>query len=396
MTGKSPKTKPSSPTGLYLHIPFCHARCGYCDFVTFTGKEDRIDQYVSDLCKEITMASSPAVVGGGQTLDKVGPPPVAVGGDVSKITTIFFGGGTPSLLSPAHVQKILDSARENFDISKDAEISLEANPESVTFDKALGWRNAGVNRLSIGLQAYDDRLLKAADRLHSVREFEDAFHACREAGFENINVDLIYGLPKQSFEDWKNTIQRTLSLRPEHLSMYALKVEEHTPFHAAGISINDDLQAEMYEWARTALVENAYAHYEISNFALPGKECRHNLIYWRQDNYLGLGVGAVGCMNAVRWENHKNLADYGKDISNGKLPRVSEEILSFETQRFERLMLGLRLREGLLWDERDPVYLAERDELRKKNLLEHTAQGLWRIPDAAILLTNQVLQPFLK
>lgn len=362
--------------GLYLHIPFCHARCGYCDFVTFTGKEDRIARYVDELCQEMAL--------------------YAPKGDIpSPLTTVFFGGGTPSLLEPEQVGVILDAARRHHGLTPDAELTLEANPESITLEKAKGWRAAGMNRLSIGLQVFDDALLKAADRLHTVDQFVQAYRNARKAGFANINIDLIYGLPTQTLDNWKDTLRKTVSLRPEHLSMYSLKVEEHTPFAASGVTVNDDLQAQMFEWARQFLVEKGYGHYEVSNFALPGYECAHNLIYWRQEDYLGIGVGAVGCEAGSRWENHKNLQDYSRDIAAGRRPILQHETLNEETRRFERLMLGLRLREGLEWDEVHPERLRERARLETQHLLERLPSGRWRVPDHAVLLTHQVLLPFL-
>ncbi len=362
----------NSPLGLYLHIPFCHARCGYCDFVTFTGKEDQRDRYVTALCQEIhAYPSQPA-------------------------STVFFGGGTPSVLEGSHISQMLHTLQAHFALDPDAEVTMEANPESITPEKLDAWRKAGVNRLSIGLQAYEDGLLKAMGRLHTVQEFETAYQAARAAGFDNLNIDLIYGFPGQTLEAWKATLSASISLEPEHLSLYALGIEEHTPFGAAGVEVNADLQAAMYAAARERLPAKDYQQYEISNFAKPGKECRHNLIYWRGQNYLGLGVGAVGCVDGLRWENHKNLLSYYKDIKAGRLPRQSEEPLCLKTQKFERLMLGLRLREGLRWDnETDTHWLTERAKLASKGWLEEIHPGTWRIPESYIALTSQILLPFL-
>jgi oxygen-independent coproporphyrinogen-3 oxidase len=367
MTGKNP-----DPLGLYIHIPFCHARCGYCDFVTFTGKEDRIDDYVDDLCEEIRFY----------------PPRIYV-------STVFFGGGTPSVLDSRHVSQVLVAIRSHFAQSPDAEITLEANPESITLEKARAWKEAGINRLSIGLQVFDNTLLKKIDRLHTVEEFLAAYQAARQAGFDNVSIDLIYGFEDQTLESWQETLRSTLELNPEHFSLYALKIEENTPFAAKGLGVNDDLEADLYAWARQYLSAEGYEQYEISNFARPGKACRHNLLYWRQKDYLGLGAGAVGCVDGLRWENHKNLPDYHHDIVAGALPRASTENLDPDTRRFERLMLGLRLREGLSWEESNPEWLSQRSALATRGLLEEIHPGRWRIPDSAVPLTNQVLLPFL-
>ncbi len=366
MTPKSP-----SPVGLYIHIPFCHARCGYCDFVTFTGKEDKIDHYVEGLTEEIRLYA---------------------GEDIS---TIFFGGGTPSVLESKHLHEIFKAIHEYFRVAKDAEVTLEANPESITFEKTRAWRDIGINRLSIGLQVFDNALLKKIDRMHTVEDFLAAYRVVREVGFENVSIDLIYGFDGQTVDSWMNTLQSTVALNPEHLSLYALKIEAHTPFAVQGLHVNDDLEVEMYERARTYLRDQGYEQYEISNFSRPGRACHHNLIYWRQEDYLGLGVGAVGCVGGLRWENHKNLHDYHQDIALGKLPRVSSEQLDDKTLKFERLMLGLRLREGLAWPEMNPEWVSHRSFLVSRGLLEEVRPGTWRIPDKTVALTNQVLLPFL-
>jgi oxygen-independent coproporphyrinogen-3 oxidase len=391
MMPKSDERHPGESRGLYIHIPFCHARCGYCDFVTFTGKEDRIDQYVEDLCKEIRLYSGE--LASEQAASEEHRSPLAARG--SLISTVFFGGGTPSLLEPRHVSQILETVRSHFALDPNAEITMEANPESIALLKAQGWKEAGVNRMSIGLQAFDDNLLRAADRLHTVADFLAAFDAARQAGFQNLNIDLIYGLPGQTLESWRETLKKSVAMKPEHLSLYALKVEEHTPFHVQGAIVDDDLQADMYEWSRIYLKEAGYPQYEISNFARPDFECHHNLIYWRQQDYLGLGVGAVGCVAGQRWENHKNLLDYTRDLSRGKLPRAATEMLDDRTRRFERLMLGLRLREGLLWgEEANEVWRTHRATLAARELLEEIHPGHWRIPDSAVAVTNQILLPF--
>lgn len=311
------------------------------------------------------------------------------------IQTIFFGGGTPSLLEGAHLERIFTAARRAFAINPDVEITLEANPESVTPAKAAAWRTAGVNRLSLGLQAMDDELLKAMGRLHDTAQFKKAYADARATGFENVNVDLIYGFPQQTLASWQRTVVETAALEPDHLSLYSLTVEEHTPFASAGVRVDTDVQASMYEWARVFLKEAGYDQYEISNFARPGRACRHNLIYWRQNDYLGLGVGAVGCLGDLRWQNVKALEPYAQMISKLQKPRHSEERLDEQTRKFERLMLGLRLREGLQWgNETDPRWARERTRLASEGLLEPLSDDRWRIPEAAIIFTNQVLLPF--
>lgn len=363
---------------VYLHIPFCHARCGYCDFVTFTGKESQIDEYVEALCQEIELYSTDLTPLRGR-----------------KISTIFIGGGTPSVLETNQIHNIFKALHQYFKIAKGVEITLEANPESITAVKAKAWKEAGINRLSIGLQAYDDSLLQAMGRLHLVEDFCRAYRVVRDYGFSNVNVDLIYGFPPQTFDQWQRTVKSTMALQPDHLSIYPLQAEEGAPFGVQGMIVDGDVQAEMYEWARAYLASQGFEQYEISNFAKPGKPCNHNLIYWRQQDYLGLGVGAVGCVGGIRWQNHKTLTSYRKDIARGQLPRSSHEALDPSTQKFERLMLGLRLREGLAWEkENDPQWLMQRSRLASTGMLEEIRPGFWRIPDRYIPLTNQVLLPF--
>jgi oxygen-independent coproporphyrinogen-3 oxidase len=376
MTPPTALLKPFSQTGLYLHIPFCHARCGYCDFVTFTGKDDQIERYVETLCAELRLL-------------------VARYPDVKSLSTIFLGGGTPSVLSPDQLAQIFDTAGRYWALSA-AEITIEANPESTSPDQAAAWRRLGINRVSLGLQSFDDELLKKMGRLHSAAGFRSAYAAVRAAGFDNVNIDLIYGFEGQSLQNWQDTVHQALGLLPEHVSFYALTVEPHTPFAAQGHRTDGDAQAGMYEWAREAMNGAGLSQYEISNFAVSGRECRHNLLYWRQQNYLAAGVGAVGCVRGTRWQVSKNLSDYFAKMKQLKLPWESAEDLPVPVQQFERLMLGLRLREGLAWDPgENAAWERERVRLAQQGLLEETRPGVWRIPDRSVALTNQVLLAFL-
>lgn len=406
---------PHSATGLYLHIPFCHARCNYCDFVTFTGKDDQRDAYIEALSREIelyaSVIASERTSEHGKDRERGNPRLYPKHGEIATsalptikidrrpprndISTVYFGGGTPSVLEPRHLRVIFSSLRRHAAIDPGAEITLEANPESISAEKLAAWKESGINRLSIGLQAYDNALLKTMGRLHTVEEFCAAYEMSRRHGFSNISIDLIYGFPGQSLEAWKETVISTTALEPEHLSLYALTVEEHTPFGAKGMAVDADRQADMYDWARTYLPTHGYAQYEISNFARSGRECRHNLIYWRGENYVGLGVGAVGCVDGLRWQNHKNMGAYFKDIAGSRLPWASQEDLEASNRKFERLMLGLRLREGYCWAEEDPGWLALRSRLAAEGQLEEIQPGTWRITERYVPLTNQILLPFL-
>lgn len=364
------------PFGLYIHIPFCRARCGYCDFVTFTERERQIPEYVDRLIWEIQRHAGQKTVDG-------------------RLESVFFGGGTPSLLEAEQVRRILAAVSDAWDMTR-AEVTLEANPESVSRERVDGWKGAGINRMSLGLQSMDDTLLKSMGRLHTAEEFKTAYEAVRRGGIENVNVDLIYGFQGHAMATWQDTVRQVIALNPEHISLYALTVEAHTPFAAQGHRTDNDLQADLYAWARPVLADAGYVQYEISNVAKPGFECRHNLLYWRQNDYLGVGVGAVGCVANRRWQVVKNLAAYEEQIARGDWPWELVETLAPETQKFERLMLGLRLRQGFEWgDESNPRWREERDRLAKQGWLEETRPGVWRIPDQAVAFTNQILLPFL-
>lgn len=283
------------PISLYLHIPFCAHRCAYCDFNTYAGQERAMPAYVAALCREIA----------------------AVGASVpgQDAHTVFFGGGTPSLLTPAQFQDILTAIRANFSLLPEAEVTFEANPGTVTAAGLQELRAAGLNRISYGVQSANPGELRLLERIHTYADVVDAVRWSRRAGFDNLNLDLIYGLPEQSLESWQHTVKLAAGLRPEHLSMYALTLERGTPFgrwaQKGLLPIPDpDLAAGMAAWAAEYLSGQGYIHYEISNWALPGRECRHNLQYWRNWDYLGLGAGAHGYADGVRYANVLRIKTY--------------------------------------------------------------------------------------
>lgn len=316
------------PFGLYFHVPFCPYRCHYCDFLSFTNQEAAIPAYVRALAGDL-LSYSERCAG-------------------KEISSIFFGGGTPSLLSAEQVDEILASVRRNYALSPRAEITLESNPGSVTRGKLSGYLAAGVNRLSVGVQAIQDKHLARMGRIHTASDAEAALSAAREAGFVNVNVDLIFALPDQTMDEWADTLHAALAWKPEHLSIYGLQVEEGTPFSAdqkAGrLPVPDEeLQARMYEAALDETAAGGYSQYEISNFSMPGKECVHNLIYWKNVEYLGIGAGAVSYMDGERFWMTRN---FGKYLS-GEERVVGSERLSMEGAMGETMMLGLRLREGV-------------------------------------------------
>ncbi len=337
------------PLALYVHIPFCKARCAYCDFNTYAGLSPLFAPYVRALVREVRMWGERLADGG---------PPVSV-------RTLYVGGGTPSLLPPPLLAQVLDACREAFRLLPDAEVSLEANPETVERENLTALRALGVNRLSLGLQSTHADELRLLGRRHTFEDAVRAVRAARQAGFDNLNLDLIYGLPGQTVARWQRSLERVLALEPEHLSAYSLTVEEGTPLYdrvAAGRlpPPDPDQAAEMYELAEGMLAEAGYVHYEISNWARlprpplegpalsPVREpspfvCRHNLVYWRNEPYLGVGAGAHSSLEGRRWHNVLAPAHYIACLEAGELPIAQVEELSPEMAMAETMILGLRL-----------------------------------------------------
>src|SRR5215217_7109356 len=288
-----------SPYALYFHIPFCTHRCAYCDFNTYAGQEEMIPAYVEALCKEIEF------VGSHSQRERMG----------NEVHTIFFGGGTPSLLSPKQFESIFKSIQANCKLTDDAEITIEANPGTVSHDHLQQLRQIGINRISYGVQSANTEELRMLERIHNFFDVSEAVTAARKAGFRNLNLDLIYGLPEQKLSTWQTTVKRILDLHPEQISAYALTLEHGTPFgrwSSRGLLPlpDPDLAAEMYEWLSETLETNGYIQYEISNWAKPGYECRHNLQYWRGLPYLAFGAGAHGYANGYRYSNVLRIKSY--------------------------------------------------------------------------------------
>ena len=341
-------------------------------------------------------------------------------GQKRRCRTIFFGGGTPSLLSAEQVALLLATARDAFDVDPDAEISLEANPGALEYGQLDELRSLGVNRLSMGAQSFDAALLRWMGRIHSPEDVERAFGAARAAGFDNINLDFMYALPGQTLESWIATLERALALKPDHLSLYSLIVEEHTPLHrwvseGKVAPPDDDLAADMYEHARERLRETGYIHYEISNWARPGHECAHNLTYWRNLPYIGLGAGAHSWYAGRRFVEAKSLREYTERVNasitsprreaGAALPAaavIEEEVISRELEMAETVMLGMRLTAGVdLADfERrygqslESVFAERLREARVAGLVE-TVEGRLRLTEQGTLLGNEVFAALL-
>ena len=381
---------------LYLHIPFCTHRCAYCDFNTYANQEEAIPAYVDALCKEIEYVGHRA----GKT----------------KAHTIFFGGGTPSLLSPLQFDSIFKSIRAAFTLTSDAEISIEANPGTVTYDALRQLREIGINRISYGVQSANTEELHMLERAHDFFDVIEAVTSARKADFNNLNLDLIYGLPEQSMDSWQNTVKRILDLHPEHISAYALTLEHGTPFgrwSSKGLLPlpDPDLAAEMYEWLSETLEANGYVNYEISNWAKPKHECKHNLQYWRSLPYLAFGAGAHGYANGYRYSNALRIKTYidrcvssSSDLAFPLSPAtVNQHKQSRKDDMSEFMMTGLRLtQEGISHQEfqtrfgtsLQDVFEKEIDELLKMGLIEKQASDSLRLTKHGRLLGNQVFIRF--
>ena len=316
---------------LYLHIPFCARKCAYCDFLSFSQGPDVQKQYVERLIEEIATASA--------------------GFRDTTVTSVFVGGGTPSILESGEMVRIFEALRQNFQIAKDAEISMEANPGTVTEKKLRDYKRAGINRLSFGLQSAENHQLKALGRIHSYQEFLESYRLARACGFKNINVDLMSALPGQTVDSWIETLRKVAALEPEHISAYSLIIEEGTPFYekygehrGEGFLPDEDAEREMYHKTRSVLNELGYERYEISNYAKPGYECRHNIGYWTGVSYLGLGLGASSYIKKCRFCNTSDLAEYLKE---GPGRRYDEIILTEQDMQEEYFFVGLRLVRGV-------------------------------------------------
>lgn len=335
----------SAPLGLYVHVPFCTVKCSYCDFNSYAGIEDMQSAWLEAALREITLWS----------------PSVAQ----REITTIFIGGGTPSLLEGESIHRLLDHSRARLQIAADAEITLEANPESVQLERLQAYRAAGVNRVSMGVQSLHAAELVFLDRIHSADRAEAAFSDIRRAGFDNVNIDLIYGLPGQSLESWQDTLERVINWHdsgPDHISCYALTVEEGTPLAArvaAGrvIEADPDRVADIADWTAQRLSDAGYEHYETSNYARPGRQCLHNLTYWRNQEYLAIGPGAHGFVDGLRYQVVRSPRLYIDRLTAAQTEPLLDDLPSPAIEAAERvsewdhlidtLTSGLRLMEGV-------------------------------------------------
>lgn len=360
--------------GIYIHIPFCVRKCKYCDFLSAPATENVRRSYVKKLLEEMELY--------GELLKD------------RSIKTVFIGGGTPSILEGKEIGRIMDQLGRLGNISENAEISIEANPGTVTEEKLNAWKAAGIGRISFGLQSANNEELKLLGRIHTWESFEKNYHMARNCGFENINVDLMSALPGQSVDMWRKTLESVTSLLPEHISAYSLMIEEGTPFYEAyaehpELLPDEEEERRMYYETKAFLASKGYERYEISNYAKPGYECRHNLSYWERADYLGLGLGAASLLGNVRKSNQTGLLEYLKGNFEGK-----SEVLSDINAMEEYFFLGLRKMKGVDWTPYRAQYENTVKKLVKEGLLVEEEDSI-RLTEPGIDVSNYVLAEFL-
>jgi putative oxygen-independent coproporphyrinogen III oxidase len=333
----------NKPFSLYVHVPYCLKRCGYCDFNTYTpselDREDQIESWLNSAIKEVELARR--VLKAELTVD-----------------SIFFGGGTPSLLDSNTVDNFIQSVKNNFKLKPGLEITIEANPDSINEEKSQRWLNSGINRVSIGMQSSTKEVLKKLDRTHNPDNVSHSVDILKKSGFDNFSLDLIYGTPGESLQDWENSLKDAIALNPPHISAYSLVIEPGTKMGAqlnrGEINqVNDDEAADKYQLADEMLTKNNYSWYEISNWAKNDKECKHNLNYWLGNNWWGIGPGAHSHVNGVRWWNHKLPKVWRELLEKQNSPALAREVLSEDQVINEQIMLLSRLRTGLGIEELD-------------------------------------------
>ena len=395
---------------IYVHIPFCAKKCAYCDFLSFPGNMRMRREYTDKLLEEIRIQSSFV--------------------REYQVDTIFLGGGTPSVLDVTDITAIMGTLKEHYDIAPDAEITIEVNPGTVKMEGLVAYREAGINRVSMGLQSADDTELRYLGRIHTYDEFLKSVQRVRMAGFTNVNVDLISAIPGQTPESWRNTLKKTAMLKPEHISAYSLIVEEGTPFYdrygghvemesyemsqeerrrlmALPDLPDEDTEREMYYMTRNCLAEQGYERYEISNYARPGFECRHNVGYWTGTGYLGLGLGASSYLEGCRFHNTSDFQSYvsahlDDEAEFCQALRQDMEQLSVKSKMEEFMFLGLRLTRGVsvegfitrFGQSIRNVYGGVIDKLEREGLLEHK-NGYYRLTERGLDLSNYAMSLFL-
>ena len=357
--------------GIYVHIPFCKRKCAYCDFISFSGKARLIEKYVEALKREINKCK--------------------IGKEDYMVKTIYFGGGTPSFIESKYIVEILEAIKEKFNISKNAEITIEINPGTVTEEKLKDYYEVGINRISFGLQSTNSQLLKLVGRIHSYSSFLEGYNLAKKTGFKNINVDLMIGLPVQTLKDVQKDLSRIIELNPEHISVYSLIVEEGTRIEEKIKNKelylpSEKLERKMYWEVKKKLEEAGYIHYEISNFAKAGYESKHNLSCWNQEEYLGFGLAAHSYFNNVRYSNTDDFEEYFDWPENSK---IIHERQTDEDKQKEFMLLGLRKIEGVAISDFKNKFIENPIYLYRETLNKLVTQGLIEVDIDSIKLTNR-------
>lgn len=374
--------------GIYIHIPFCRKKCNYCDFYSVKWDKNKEDNYVKAVIKEVQSYKQ-------KICEKY------------IVDTIYFGGGTPTVIDPGNIDVIMNSIYDLFDVDSCCEISMEANPNSLTRENLNIYRKAGINRLSIGVQSLNDDILKKIGRLHNSREALKGIHLAQLAGYENINVDLMFNIPGQKINDIESTVKQILNLHIKHISFYSLKLEKNTPLYILEQNKKikmpgEDLERQMYYAGRDMMEKNNVYQYEISNFAEKGFECRHNLKYWNQEEYIGLGPDAYSFLDRKRYSNPGDIEKYCFSAEKSAFIKNVQEILSDENMVFEFIMLKLRLTKGInvvefynkfLFDFNDK-YKKQIDHLQKYGLIEQSGD-YFRLTKRGMDISNYVFEQFM-
>lgn len=374
--------------GIYVHVPFCIQKCYYCDFISYANKETKIETYIQAVKKEIQEEGK----------QKEG-----------KVTTIYLGGGTPSLLKSSYIQEVIETIRKHYKVVETAEITIEVNPGTVKAEALKEYKKLGINRLSIGLQSTNNELLKQIGRVHTYEEFLTCYQSARKAGFYNINVDLMLGLPNQTLQDVMKSVQEVIKLKPEHISLYSLILEENTPLQAMIekkiYSLpEEELERNMYWKTKQLLEKNKYHHYEISNFAKEGYESKHNVNCWSQKEYLGFGIAAHSYFNDKRYGNTDSIEEYIENIEQNRIEknRTIWEIQNQEEKKKEYMLLGLRKIEGVSIQEfknqfiENPLYTfhKELEKLVNEELIEVNLNQI-QLTNKGLDLANLVWEEFI-
>ena len=375
--------------GIYIHIPFCISKCIYCDFCSAPADDETKEHYVDALCREIAVAGERA----------------EAEGDKRKISTIFFGGGTTSILHSALLIKIMNAVRGAFTVADDAEITVECNPGTLSKSKLATYKDIGVNRLSIGLQSPNNRELKNLGRIHTYEQFEESYIEARLAGFDNINVDIMSAIPNQTVAGYEDNLRKIIALKTEHISAYSLIVEEGTPLYNmverthGKILPSEDEDREMYAMTKVMLADAGYSRYEISNYAKSGRECRHNISYWERADYLGFGVAAASLLGKRRFTNTLDVASY---IANPIDNHSEEQLLTLNDEMEEYMFLGLRMMKGVDTERFGELFGKSFDELYGEITARQIEQGLMvrdgkrvRLTDIGIDISNTVMAQYM-